>query len=170
MIRFFLLQNRQGKTRLSKWYVAPADESEKVRLEDEIHRLVVSRDRKYTSFIEFLNYKLVYRRYAGLFFTIAVDINDNELACLETIHLFVELLDQYFSNVCELDIVFNFNKVRSPALPRTLPVFGPNSPSTHTAPQVYSILDEYILAGEIQETSKKEILDRIKEMEKREKD
>mmetsp|Transcript_20840 Transcript_20840/g.48363 ORF Transcript_20840/g.48363 Transcript_20840/m.48363 type:complete len:146 (-) Transcript_20840:99-536(-) len=145
MIRFFLLQNRQGKTRLSKWYVAPADESEKVRLEDEIHRLVVSRDRKYTSFIEFLNYKLVYRRYAGLFFTIAVDINDNELACLETIHLFVELLDQYFSNVCELDIVFNFNKV-------------------------YSILDEYILAGEIQETSKKEILDRIREMEKREKD
>mmetsp|Transcript_23504 Transcript_23504/g.41934 ORF Transcript_23504/g.41934 Transcript_23504/m.41934 type:complete len:146 (-) Transcript_23504:155-592(-) len=145
MIRFFLLQNRQGKTRLSKWYVAPTDESEKVRLEDEIHRLVVSRDRKYTSFIEFLNYKLVYRRYAGLFFTIAVDINDNELACLETIHLFVELLDQYFSNVCELDIVFNFNKV-------------------------YSILDEYILAGEIQETSKKEILERIKEMEKREKD
>ena len=95
--------------------MAPQDESEKVRLEDEIHRLVVSRDRKYTSFIEFLNYKLVYRRYAGLFFTIAVDINDNELACLETIHLFVELLDQYFSNVCELDIVFNFNKVGRPA-------------------------------------------------------
>jgi hypothetical protein len=27
------------------------------------------------------------------------------------IHLFVETLDQYFGNVCELDIVFNFNKV-----------------------------------------------------------
>ena len=38
-------------------------------------------------------------------------MSDNELAYLETIHLFVELLDQYFSNVCELDIVFNFNKV-----------------------------------------------------------
>ena len=34
------------------------------------------------------------RRYAGLFFTLCVDINDNELACLETIHLFVEVLDQ----------------------------------------------------------------------------
>lgn len=62
--------------------------------------------------MQFGSYKLVYRRYAGLFFTIAVDINDNELVYLETIHLFVELLDKYFSNVCELDIVFNFNKVR----------------------------------------------------------
>jgi len=34
---------------------------------------------------------------------------------------------------------------------------------------VYSILDEYILAGEIQETSKREILDRIKDMERYEK-
>ena len=30
----------------------------------------------------------------------------------ESIHLFVELLDQFFGNVCELDLVFNFNKVR----------------------------------------------------------
>jgi len=43
--------------------------------------------------------------------------------------------------VCELDIVFNFNRV-------------------------YAILDEYILAGEIEETSKKEILDRVKVLEK----
>lgn len=60
---------------------------------------------------------------------------------MESIHLFVELLDQYFSNVCELDIVFHFNKV-------------------------YAILDEYILAGEIQETSKKVILERMRELEK----
>ena len=33
-------------------------------------------------------------------------------------------------------------------------------------PQVYSILDEFILAGEMQETSKKQILERIKELEK----
>lgn len=40
-----------------------------------------------------------------------MDANDNELLALETVHLFVELLESYFSNVCELDIVFNFNKV-----------------------------------------------------------
>jgi len=153
MIRFFLLQNRQGKTRLSKWYVPPpvpangvnvsTAEAEKVRIEAEVHRLVTARDKKYTNFIEYNNFKLIYRRYAGLFFTIAVDMTDNELSYLETIHLFVELLDSYFSNVCELDIVFNFNKV-------------------------YSILDEYMLAGEIQETSKREILDRVKLQEKME--
>lgn len=26
------------------------------------------------------------------------------------IHLFVEILDRYFGNVCELDIIFNFHK------------------------------------------------------------
>jgi len=118
-------------------------EAEKTRIESEVHRFVTARDKKYTNFIEYNNYKLIYRRYAGLFFTIAVDVNDNELSYLETIHLFVELLDSYFSNVCELDIVFNFNKV-------------------------YSILDEFMLAGEIEETSKREILDRVKEMEKME--
>nr|CCA16056.1 conserved unknown protein putative [Albugo laibachii Nc14] len=141
MIRFFLLQNRQGKTRLSKWYVPAPDDQEKFRLENEIHRLVVSRDAKHTNFIEFRSYKLIYRRYAGLFFILGVDLHANELLSLETIHLFVELLDQQFSNVCELDIVFNFNKV-------------------------YSMLDEYILGGEVQETSKREMLDRIRELEK----
>jgi AP-2 complex subunit sigma-1 len=84
---------------------------------------------------------VIYRRYAGLFFIFGVDGSDNELLLMETIHLFVELLDQYFSNVCELDIVFHFNKV-------------------------YAILDEYILAGEVQETSKKVILERMREFEK----
>lgn len=42
-----------------------------------------------------------------------IDVSDNELAALEAIHLFVEILDHYFSNVCELDLVFNFHKVRA---------------------------------------------------------
>ena len=61
---------------------------------------------------QFRTYKIVYRRYAGLFFSMCIDATDNELACLEAIHLFVEILDHYFSNVCELDLVFNFHKVR----------------------------------------------------------
>ena len=78
---------------------------------------------------KYSNYKLIYRRYAGLFFTLCIDVTDNELLYFESIHLFVELLDQFFGNVCELDLVFNFNKV-------------------------YMILDEFFLAGEVQETSK----------------
>lgn len=34
-IRFILLQNRQGKTRLAKYYV-PLEDSEKHKLEDEV--------------------------------------------------------------------------------------------------------------------------------------
>jgi AP-2 complex subunit sigma-1 len=55
--------------------------------------------------------KIIYRRYAGLFFCACVDTNDNELAYLEAIHFFVEVLDAFFGNVCELDLVFNFYKV-----------------------------------------------------------
>ena len=78
----------------------------------QIHRLVAPRDQKYQSnFVEFRNNKVVYRRYAGLFFCVCVDANDNELAYLEAIHFFVEVLDAFFGNVCELDLVFNFFKV-----------------------------------------------------------
>ena len=41
---------------------------------------------------QFRNDKIIYRRYAGLFFCVCVDSNDNELAYLEAIHLFVEVL------------------------------------------------------------------------------
>ena len=62
--------------------------------------------------LQFRNFKIVYRRYAGLYFCICVDVNDNNLAYLEAIHNFVEVLNEYFHNVCELDLVFNFYKVR----------------------------------------------------------
>lgn len=77
-----------------------------------MHRLIAPRDQKHQSnFVEFRALKIVYRRYAGLFFCVCVDANDNELAYLEAIHFFVEVLDSFFGNVCELDLVFNFYKV-----------------------------------------------------------
>lgn len=51
MIRFILLQNRQGRTRLAKYYV-PLEDAEKRKLETDIHRLVVNRDPKVTNFLE----------------------------------------------------------------------------------------------------------------------
>lgn len=80
-----------------------------------MHRLIAPRDQKHQSnFVEFRSLKIVYRRYAGLFFCVCVDANDNELAYLEAIHFFVEVLDAFFGNVCELDLVFNFYKVCVP--------------------------------------------------------
>ena len=102
---------KRGKTRLAKWY-SPYSDEEKVKLKGEVHRLIAPRDQKHQSnFVEFRNLKIVYRRYAGLFFCACVDANDNELAYLEAIHFFVEVLDAFFGNVCELDLVFNFYKV-----------------------------------------------------------
>ncbi|GAA5810466.1 hypothetical protein MFLAVUS_003887 [Mucor flavus] len=140
-LRFILVQNRQGKTRLAKWYV-PYEDEEKIKLKGEVHRLIAPRDQKHQSnFVEFRNYKIVYRRYAGLFFCVCVDANDNELSYLEAIHFFVEVLDAFFGNVCELDLVFNFYKV-------------------------YAILDEVFLAGEIEETSKNVVLTRLDHLDK----
>uniref|UniRef100_A0A674HSH0 Adaptor related protein complex 1 subunit sigma 3 n=1 Tax=Taeniopygia guttata TaxID=59729 RepID=A0A674HSH0_TAEGU len=68
--------------------------------------------------------------YASLYFCCAIEDQDNELLTLEVVHRYVELLDRYFGNVCELDIIFNFEKA-------------------------YFILDEFIIGGEVQETSKK---------------
>jgi hypothetical protein len=77
--------------------------------------------------------KIVYRRYASLFFIAGCDSADNELIALEIVHRFVEQMDKYYGNVCELDIIFNFQKA-------------------------YFILDELLLAGEMQESSKKNVL------------
>jgi hypothetical protein len=75
----------------------------------------------------------VYRRYASLFFIAGCSSDDNELITLEIIHRYVEQMDKYYGNVCELDIIFSFTKA-------------------------YYILDELLLAGELQESSKKAVL------------
>ena len=135
---FLLFQNRYIPVPTTS-HVSSIDE-EKARIKAEVIHLVTTRDKKYTNFIEHNNYKLTHRRHAGLFFTIVVDVTDNKLSYLETIHLFVELLGRYFYNVCEF-LIFN---------------------------KVCMTLDEFMLAGEIKETSKREILDRVKHLEKME--
>uniref|UniRef100_A0A493TTQ1 Adaptor related protein complex 1 subunit sigma 3 n=1 Tax=Anas platyrhynchos platyrhynchos TaxID=8840 RepID=A0A493TTQ1_ANAPP len=128
-IHFILLFSRQGKLRLQKWYTTLPDK-EKKKIVREIVQIVLARHQKTSSFVDWKDLKLVYKRYASLYFCCAIEDQDNELLTLEVVHRYVELLDRYFGNVCELDIIFNFEKA-------------------------YFILDEFIIGGEVQDTSKR---------------
>ncbi|XP_021928393.1 AP-1 complex subunit sigma-2 isoform X1 [Zootermopsis nevadensis] len=134
-MQFMLLFSRQGKLRLQKWYVAHPDKLKK-KITRELITTILARKPKMSSFLEWKDLKVVYKRYASLYFCCAIEQKDNELLTLEIIHRYVELLDKYFGSVCELDIIFNFEKA-------------------------YFILDELLLGGEIQETSKKNVLKAI---------
>lgn len=46
--------------------------------------------------------KIVYRRYASLFFIAGCASTDNELITLEIVHRYVEQMDKYYGNVCEV--------------------------------------------------------------------
>ena len=128
-----LLVSRQGKVRLTKFYDQEPNKKERQRIVREVTSLVLARSQKMCNFVEYKGKKIVYKRYASLFFVCLVAADDNELVVLETIHHYVEVLDQLFNNVCELDIIFNFT-------------------------QAYFCLDEIILGGQVQETSKREVL------------
>ena len=90
------------------------------------------------SFLEWWDLKIVYKRYASLYFSYAIEDQDNELITLEIVHLYVELLGKYFGSVCDPDTIFNFEKA-------------------------YFILDEFLLGWEVQETSKKNVLKAIEQ-------
>merc|ERR1711916_367423 len=90
----------------SSWFTI----NERTSLEGEVVRKCLQRKESECNFVEHLQYKLVYRRYASLFFIVGVDNEENELAVLEFIHCLVETLDKYFENVAELDIMFNAEK------------------------------------------------------------
>ena len=133
MIHCLFLINRQGKIRLTKWYTHSYTLAERTKFLKEINNIVLTRSSKLCSFLDWKDYKIVYKKYASLYFISIVDKADNELMVLEIMHHYVEVLDKYFNSVCELDLIFNFHKA-------------------------YYILDELLMSGHIQESSKKVIL------------
>ncbi|KTF74603.1 hypothetical protein cypCar_00041936 [Cyprinus carpio] len=132
MIKFLLMVNKQGQTRLSKYY-EQVELGKRAALEADVVRGCLARRKEECSFVEYKDYKLVYRQYAALFIVVGITENENELSIYELVHNFVEVLDKYFSRVSELDIMFNLDKV-------------------------HIILDEMILNGHIVETNKNRIL------------
>ncbi|KAH3902838.1 probable AP-2 complex subunit sigma [Saccharomycodes ludwigii] len=150
-IQFLFCLNKQGILRISKVYnhkvfqtIENSTEKNDSVFVNEVFKLISTRDHKKQSNFVPLNdkTKLIYKRYAGLYFILGVDLADeDELLYLTNIHFLVEVLDQFFGNVCELDIVFNFYKV-------------------------YMCIDEIFQAGEIVETDKDRLQQRLQLLNK----
>ena len=141
MIHFLLMVNKLGQTRISQYFVEiPA--KERITLAGELVRKCLARGQEKSSFITHQNYKIVYRRYAHLYFIIGLDKDEpNEQEYYDFIHNIVETFDKYFESVNELDIMYNIEKV-------------------------HYILQEMIQDGEIIENNKKIILSPLYALDK----
>jgi AP-1 complex subunit sigma 1/2 len=132
MIEYLLLINRQGKTRLSRWY-ASHSLPERHALARELANIVTCRPPRLPTILDVQGGRVVFRRYASLYFIVGIDGSESELLVLEMIHRFVEIMDSYFRNVCELDMIFNYARA-------------------------FAIWDEMVVGGRLVETSPKVVL------------
>ncbi len=140
-------RNKQGQTRLSSYYewISLVERS---ALESEIIRKCLSRSELQCSFVEYRGYKVVYRRYASLFFIVGTRLSkdgddnpENELGLLEFIHNLVETMDKWAGSICELDIMYQLE-------------------------QVHFLLDEMVQNGFIVESNKMNVLRPLDLMER----
>lgn len=107
-------------------------EKERNKLNYEVVQIALNRNTSYANIFHHRGVTYCYKRYASLFFLIGISEDENEMIALMFLHRIVEAMDKYFGNVCELDVIFNFERV-------------------------HALVDELLMAGQIQETSLKEV-------------
>ncbi|TID24351.1 Adaptor protein complex sigma subunit [Venturia nashicola] len=132
MINAVLVFNNAGQPRLTKFYTQ-LDTSVQQRLISEIFHLVANRPNSSCNFLplppllasqstttQTPNQQhndtpslVTYRHYATLYFMIISTSTESPLALLDLIQVFVEALDRLFENVCELDLIFNFETLHA---------------------------------------------------------
>ena len=205
-IRFVLMVNKQGQTRLAQYYETHQMD-ERCALEAEVIRKCLSRTdvqvrhlhhrasarprcsrhtfssfdptRRHPallpqcSFYEYRGYKVVYRRYASLFFIVGVEGDDeNELAILEFIHALVETLDRYFENVVRSTKSMASVSLTAPPVLRyaliTVPLRAPQCELDimFNLEKAHFILDEMVMNGQIIETNKMNVLAPVQLLDK----
>ncbi|KAI9839462.1 MAG: hypothetical protein M1819_002087 [Sarea resinae] len=131
MINAVLVFNNSGQPRLTKFYTQ-LDTSVQQRLISEIFTLVSHRPNSACNFLPLppllansskstspsephndLPSLVTYRHYATLYFIVISTSTESPLALLDFIQVFVESLDRLFENVCELDLIFNFETLHA---------------------------------------------------------
>ncbi|XP_049851682.1 AP-3 complex subunit sigma-2-like [Schistocerca gregaria] len=145
MIDSIIILNNYGNVRLSRFYTTK-DCALQQKILKETFKLISGRGDNMCNFIEGSHTdiceegkKIVYRNYATLFFVFFIDSGESELGILDIIQMFVEVLDSCYQDVCELDLVFNFDKINY-------------------------ILDEIVQGGLIVETRKSAVIESVKKM------
>ncbi|KAF2432107.1 AP-3 complex subunit sigma-like protein [Tothia fuscella] len=135
MINAVLVFNNAGQPRLTKFYTQ-LDTSVQQRLISEIFTLVANRPNSSCNFLPLppllaasstssakpgaptaqhndTPSLITYRHYATLYFIVISTSTESPLALLDLIQVFVEALDRLFENVCELDLIFNFETLHA---------------------------------------------------------
>ncbi|KAL2166824.1 hypothetical protein VTG60DRAFT_2100 [Thermothelomyces hinnuleus] len=133
MINAFLVFNGQGQPRLTKFYTQ-LDTSIQQRLISEIFTLVSNRAPGSCNFLPLppllaasstsstsssaqeqndVPSLVTYRNYATLYFIIISTSTESPLALIDLIQVYVEALDRLFENVCELDLIFNYETLHA---------------------------------------------------------
>ncbi|CAD0084281.1 unnamed protein product, partial [Aureobasidium vineae] len=126
MINAVLVFNNNGQPRLTKFY------TQLQRLISEIFTLVSARPSSSCNFLPLppllapaqsagavsdshndVPSLVTYRHYATLYFIVISTSTESPLALLDLIQVFVESLDRLFENVCELDLIFNFETLHA---------------------------------------------------------
>lgn len=146
MILAVLIVNNHGMARLSKFY-DNHNVGDQQRMVSDVFSRVSRRTAGMCNFVECgevwgsKDAKIVYRHYATLYFVFVVDSTESELGILDLIHILVETLDKAFENVCELDLIFNLEKV-------------------------HCILDEIVMGGLVLETSSQFVVKAVEDQRK----
>jgi AP-3 complex subunit sigma len=133
MINAFLVFNGSGQPRLTKFYTQ-LDTTMQQRLISEIFTLVSNRPTGSCNFLPLppllaasgtsttssspeeqndVPSLVTYRNYATLFFIVISTATESPLALIDLIQVYVEALDRLFENVCELDLIFNFETLHA---------------------------------------------------------
>ncbi|EDO16350.1 hypothetical protein Kpol_1059p41 [Vanderwaltozyma polyspora DSM 70294] len=127
MIHAVLIFNKKCQPRLIKFYT-PVDLPKQKLLLEQVYDLISQRNSDLQcSFLVtppslLLNQdddnsdegiQIIYKNYATLYFTFIVDDQESELAILDLIQTFVESLDRCFTEVSELDLIFNWQTLES---------------------------------------------------------
>lgn len=133
MIKFFLIVNRHGQTRLAQYYGERPTIEERQKLESEIIRQCVSRNEGMSFCFYHGSTKIVYKRYLAIYCIAGVEDDTNELAVLSFFDLLFQTLRDYFGDITEFHILYNL-------------------------PQACTVLNEIICDGEIVETSKTKVI------------